>query len=350
MTIFLIIFAGIVLYNIKISKPGGFFEDYSAPKQTAAVNGIFSILIFLSHSSQYLTPNETIDKPYSLLCTYLGQLVVATFLFFSGYGMMESISKKGQSYIKSMPSKRLFKTWYHFAATLVLFLITNQFLDIHVGVKDTLLSFTGLTSLGNSNWYMFVTFVMYILIFIAFMIAGEKKLPGVLLTFVFTLIFAFVEYKCGLPSRFYNTVFCLPAGMLYSILKPKVDKFVMKKDSIWYISTIVITGIFLLFGALSDKGIVHQNLCGIFMVIAIMLITMKFKIGNPILDFLGRHIFSFFILQRIPMRILDYLGISSNKYVFIILSLVLTIAIALAFDAVITKTDKLIFQNKKSRT
>ena len=114
MLIFLIILAGIIIYGIKISKRGAFFDDYSAPKQTAAINGIFSLLIFLSHSSQYLTLNEAIDKPYSLLCMYLGQLVVATFLFFSGYGMMESISKKGQSYIKSMPSKRLFKTWYHF--------------------------------------------------------------------------------------------------------------------------------------------------------------------------------------------------------------------------------------------
>lgn len=350
MLIFLLIFIGILLYGIKISKRGAFYNDYSAPKQTATINGIFTILIFLSHASQYLRLNEAIDTPYLAVRTYLGQLVVVSFLFFSGYGMMESISRKGQSYIKSIPSKRLFKTWYHFAVAIVLFLIADLCIGRIFSIKNILLSLIGLSSVGNSSWYMFVTFVMYILIFLAFSIAKDKKLLGALLTLAFTLIFAVIEYKCGLANRFFNTVFCFPAGMLFSIAKPKIDKFVMNSDTVWCISLAVIAAGFIGFGEIRYLSIVWHNIFSILAVLLIMLITMKIKIGNPVLDFFGRHIFSIFILQRIPMIVLRHLGLTDNKYLFIVLSLIITIPLALAFDTLVSKLDKIVFKNRKSST
>ncbi len=350
MLIFLIIFIAILLYGVKISKKDAFFEDYSAPKQTAAINGIFTILIFLSHASQYLQLNEAIDRPYLYFRTYLGQLVVVSFLFFSGYGMMESIFKKGQSYIKSIPTKRLFKTWYHFAIAIVLFLIADLCIGRIFSIKNILLSLIGLSSVGNSSWYMFVTFVLYILIFLAFSIAKDKKLLGALLTLTFTFIFAFIEYKCGLANRFFNTVFCFPAGMLFSLAKPKIDKFVMKNNKVWCISLIAVLAGFLGFGEIRYLSIAYHNIFSILAVLLIMLITMKIKIGNPVIDFFGRHIFSIFILQRIPMIVLRHLGLNDNKYLFIIISLIVTIPLALAFDTLVPKLDNILFKKRKSST
>lgn len=350
MLIFLIIFIGILLYGVGISKKGTFFEDYSAPKQTAAINGIFTILIFLSHASQYLRLNEAIDEPYLHFRTYLGQLVVVSFLFFSGYGMMASISKKGRSYIKDIPSKRLFKTWYHFVIAIILFLFADLCMGKIFSIKNILLSFIGLFSVGNSSWYMFVTFVMYILIFLAFSIAKDKKLLGALLTLAFTFIFAFIEYKCGLANRFFNTVFCFPAGMLFSLAKPKIDKWVMKSDAVWCISLAVVLAGFLCFGEIRYLSIAYHNIFSILAVLLIMLITMKFKIGNPVLDFFGRHIFSIFILQRIPMIVLRHLGMTNYKYLFIVLSLIITIGLALAFDTLIPKLDKIIYKKRNPST
>ena len=44
----------------------------------------------------------------------------------------------------------------------------NIFLKIHFDWKTILLSFTGWVGIGNSNWYMFDIFVLYILLFVSF--------------------------------------------------------------------------------------------------------------------------------------------------------------------------------------
>ena len=58
------------------------------------VNGIFVALILFSHFSQYINEWIKIDSLiFSIYSELLGECVVATFLFYSGYGLMEQIKK-----------------------------------------------------------------------------------------------------------------------------------------------------------------------------------------------------------------------------------------------------------------
>lgn len=347
MLVFLIILICILFYDIKVCRQGEFFNDYSAKKQTSTINGIFTILIFLSHSSQYLHLSGALDKPYLSFRNYLGQLVVVSFLFFSGFGIMESISKKGVDYVKSIPKNRLFKTWFHFAIAIVLFLIADLCIGKFYSIQRIMLSLIGLSSVGNSSWYMFVTFMMYIIIYGAFMLSRKNKYIGVAVTFAFTLLFAYIEYRCGLANRFFNTVFCFPAGMLFSLLKPKLDKWVMKNDITWALTFAAVFSVYYYFSKTRHYNVLNHNLFSILAVLLIMMITMKVKVGNTILDFFGEHIFSIFILQRIPMIVLKQLGFTHYKYTFIVLSFIFTICLALVFDNLVPKLDKKIFTKKK---
>ncbi|MDE5670407.1 MAG: hypothetical protein K2I14_02950, partial [Eubacterium sp.] len=153
MLLFLFAVFFVVMINNQTKGSNAFFKDYSSPAQTTAINGIFVLLVFLSHAAQYVKLNGVMDKPYDLLKTFLGQLVVVTFLFFSGYGMMESICKKGKAYVKNIPGGRLFKVWYHFAIAVLFYIILNLSLGRSYSVKTTLLAFTGWSSISNSNWY-----------------------------------------------------------------------------------------------------------------------------------------------------------------------------------------------------
>lgn len=347
MIFILIILIAILFYNIKVTPQGEFHTDYSSPKQTATINAIATLLIFFSHASQYVKLDGFLDEPYLAFRKYIGQLVVASFLFFSGFGMMESIKRKGTPYVKSIPTKRFFKVWYHFAVALILYIIVGLVFNRGYSISQTLLAFTGYRAIGNSNWYMFVTFAMYIIIFLAFMIAKKSNTLGVILVFAFTLGFAFLEYKIGLEQRYYNTIFCFVFGMMFSLIKPYFDKLVMKNDLIYVISTAFIFLAYFIFEHYRGKNVVTHNAFAIFAVVLIMMINMKVKIGNPILDFFGSHIFSFFILQRIPMIILNEIGFSKNKYSFIIVSFVATIVLTLVFDTIMDKTDKLIYKRNK---
>ena len=66
-------------------------------------------------------------------------------------------------------------------------------------------------------------------------------------------------------------------------------------------------------------------------------------IDNRLLFYLGRHCFSIYILQRIPMTIIHYyLGENCSHYLFLILSLFATLGIAYCFDRFTEKLDTLV--------
>ena len=95
MIFFIFILAMIMFYELKVAGGNEFNREYISPGSTTCINGVFVVLVFLSHICQYIKLDGAFDGPYSVLRTNLGQMVVVTFLFYSGYGIMESIKKKG---------------------------------------------------------------------------------------------------------------------------------------------------------------------------------------------------------------------------------------------------------------
>ena len=84
-------------------------EDYIGIRTTSVINGLFIWLVFMSHFTQYLP-----EYANNIIGTVMGQLVVVMFLFYSGYGIMESIKLKGVIYILNIPKKRFLGTLYKF--------------------------------------------------------------------------------------------------------------------------------------------------------------------------------------------------------------------------------------------
>ena len=62
-----------------------------------------------------------------------------------------------------MPANRIGKTFFDFSIAIFLFLIVDVCLRIKYSISDIILAFTGWTTVGNSNWYMFAIFTLYII-------------------------------------------------------------------------------------------------------------------------------------------------------------------------------------------
>ena len=166
--VFLILILCIAEQRPVTAGAGQFLPDYISKENTAPVKGIFVMLIVVSHAFQHIEPDGTLDLLYQAFRSHLGQAVVAMFLFYSGFGIMESIRKKGYDYIRSIPSRRFANVFCRFCLILFLYLILQYaFFRRSFPLKHILLAFTGWTSLGNSNWYMFVIFLCYWLVFIS---------------------------------------------------------------------------------------------------------------------------------------------------------------------------------------
>lgn len=85
----------------------------------------------------------------------------------------ENLNGGGTRYVRQFPVKRLFKTWLNFAIAIVLFLIVDICLGIRYDALTIIGSFIGLTSVGNSNWYVFAI-PTYVLVDV-YMCANSRK-------------------------------------------------------------------------------------------------------------------------------------------------------------------------------
>lgn len=346
MIVFVIILFAIVCSGLSVAGKNEFFGDYCSQKNTSTVNAIFSVLIFLSHSATYLKLDGVLDAPYLDLKRYLAQLVVVTYLFFSGYGIMESIKKKGIAYVKGMPLNRFFKLWYHFAIVICMYLVTGLLIKKEYSFKTILLAFTGYTSVGNYNWYFLLTFAMYIIIIVSFLISGKSRKLALLSTVALSFAFFYGEYKIGLPKWYFNTAACFPAGMIFSELKPHIDKFLMKNDVLWCIGTVAVAGGFTYFWQNHKKSVIYYEAGAVLLALFITFLLMKVSIKSTVLDWFGSHIFSFFILHRIPMILLSHIAPKCSTLVFVGCTFICTVAAATIFDTVTNKLDSLIFRKK----
>ena len=349
MLVYLIILLLLVVSGMQVAKKDQFFAGYLSKEQTTAINGVFVLIVFLSHASTYVELSGPLDDAYLTLKGYLRQLIVASFLFYSGYGMLESIKKKGMAYVKSIPGRRFSQVLLHMEIAVALFLLTDLAIGKHFGLKTTLLSFTFWESIGNSNWYIFAILWLYLIVFVSFLVCRANLYVGTALTVALSLGYAFVMLRAGKDTWWYNTVVLYPLGMLWSLLKPQIEKLVMKNDISWFLCAGVVLVPYYFCFLRRDTHLAWYYLWGALFMVLLVLLTMKVRIGNDILTWFGSHVFSIYILQRIPMMVFTKLGMADHRYSFITLSFLATLVLAVLFDTALAKLDALIWRPRTQR-
>lgn len=357
MTAILFIVVLIIVNQMRPAKAGQFHTDYLDKEKTSAVNGIFVILIVISHAKQYIEIGGAYDDAYIAVSQHLGQMVVASFLFYSGYGMTESIKKKKAAYLKSVMTKRFWTLLINYELALLLFFIEGLMIGKTFSVKQVLLSMVAYSSIGNSSWYVFAMLVLYILFCISFLIIKFKDSPKLyyVSAAVLTLLiigFVYVQMRAGRESYTYNTVILFALGVWWSLLKNVIEKVVMKNDIIYLITVMLVVGVYVpSYLHRYRDGIEAYTMWALAFTVLMVLMTMKISFFNPILSWFGKHVFSIYILQRLPMQLFDHFGCSqSHKYLFIICSFVVTVVIAVIFDKITGIISKKLFGKSSSNT
>ena len=140
MNLYLVFIILSMLIGIKVYLKD-FNPNYTSKENTTNIKGIFILIIFYSHLVPYTKILLTKDFAMLNVRNWLDQLMVAPFLLYSGYGIYESIKAKKDKYIESLPKNRIFKTWFHMAFCVLLFLLLDIYLGIKYSPKVILLSF-----------------------------------------------------------------------------------------------------------------------------------------------------------------------------------------------------------------
>lgn len=334
MLVFYIFFSLLIIISSKINSS----NEYLAQEKTTIIKGIFIVLVFFSHFNSYVIYENKLDIIYQNIINFFGQAMVAPFLFYSGYGIMEQIKKKGQEYIKKIPIKRILITCIKFDLAVLLFYIIKIINNNKVSIKQLLLSFIGWDTLGNSNWYIFTILILYLITYLGFIITKNKKINLLTIT-ILTCIYIIVLYYFKLkPSFWFDTAPCYLLGIYYSNYKEKIYQKI-NYNTITYTITLIAT----ILGCLVLKKYSHHIsisiLFNLLFSLLIVIITMKLSIKNKIFSWCGNHLFELYILQRIPMIIFSQTKIINNIYLYFVICLIITTLIVLIFKKI---TDKII--------
>lgn len=313
-------------------------EQYLGKEQTGAIKGVFVVTVFLSHVIQYFSLNEnTADTLFDLVMGLLGQNIVIAFLLYSGYGIGRAYLAKGRDYMKQLPRNRILSIWVHFALAVLLFWIVDLTL-IHGGYSplDYFLSLFAWVSVGNSTWFVFAILLCWILTCVCFLIFRNKyhalgALAGLLCVYIVAIAYIKNDHA------WYDTVLCYPLGLLVAFRKEQFDKSF--RSGIRAISAIGALGVaWVVLRLFVEKNIVLYEVQSVLFALFLLAFTSRVGIGNKCLAWLGKHSFSLYILQRIPMLILDRFGLSEwNRWVFVLVSAVATGLIAWGFDEWVMK-------------
>ncbi len=293
--IYLLFILLLSLWGIRISTD----EDYLSKERCNSIKGIFILLIFLTHSLQYIKDSGYIFPGIDIITyqfvQYIGQLVVVMFLFYSGYGVALQIQGKGTEYVNLMPKHRILTTLLNFDIAVCIYILLDLLLLKDLSIMQVLLSFIAWDSVGNSNWYIFIIILCYVLTYIANKITQRYSW---LCVFLFCLLSMLLLTYFKAPY-WYDTILAYPFGYFYGCKRHQIENK-LRKNYCPIILTLIIIFIFVHDYNHSYKGLV-PNFIAITFALILVMITMKIKSNNLILQWFGKNLFPLYIYQRIPM-------------------------------------------------
>lgn len=325
-------------------------SDYISKQQCNVVKGVCILFVFLSHAQQYILQygydySRFGDSEYLRLNNSMGQLIVVMFLFYSGYGVMESFKYKGDAYQQTFPRKRILTTILNFDIAVLFFTLLYVIVGNEFQFGKFFLALLGWESIGNSNWYIFDIVLCYFSTWLAVYVSKKWSRMRFLPVQIFFILGMFIALYLTKETWWYDTLAAYLAGVLFSLNRIKIEKLFKRH---YLISIVVVLMLFLFFhtfmplvnGRLFSSlpkiwelffGI-NGNLCAVCLAATVILFSMRVKFQNRWLEWFGIHLFPLYIYQRLAMIIISQYNSGTlpgnYPYLFIISSFVASCMIA----------------------
>jgi hypothetical protein len=342
----IVLFVLFALIFVSIKSVKGESENVFSMEQTQSIKGIFVITIFLSHFCSYVSFDKWYDLPIREYCRWLGQLMVVPFLFYSGYGIFESVKKKGLSYVRSFPKKRILKTLVHFDLAILLFLLYDLFfLPENLSLLKILLSLVAWDSIGNSNWFIFAILCAYVFSYIGLLLGKGRLSRSFIVITILCLVYVVAVSKFKV-CYWYDTILAFPFGCFVSVYKDQLTIGRKMKNVLWGCSCLVLLLLLLL--AKKDfitSSFLNSQIALFGFMSLIVLLSIKVKIESKILSWFGTQVFGVYILQRLPMNFGKYINLNEqNVYLYFTFCFVVTLLLAICFNKITNRIDSILFK------
>lgn len=314
-----VLLLAVTLWKIKPVKPIKEFNDsYLSVTTSNAYRGIFALIVIFHHLAQRTTGGYLMPD-----FTRIGYLAVAVFFFLSGYGLQKK-NISDQAYSRGFLIKRIPTILIPYIIMCVLYWGTYALL----GDVRTLSSiWNNFIKYGDPivwfSWYVISIIVFYLAFYLLMKIFKRHHLGTILGGIAYFIVYVFLCKKLSFGSWWYTTALLPVLGIVWATYEKQILKFVRKS----YFALLPL--LLLAFVALSlYKWTIYWSVwpsawfeliltivSSLLFVVTAVLLSLKLKIGNKILDFLGSISFEIYMTQGLSMLLLrnDYIKIANDS-------------------------------------
>lgn len=308
---------------------GSIHSDYLSAESGRSLRGILSMIVVLHHLAQKV--RGIVLFP---LLGKLGYLTVAVFFFLSGFGLMKQYMQK-DTYAKKFLLRRLPTILIPYLFATFFYWLLSQFVGTPLTLRDILNELKWGTPVVTASWYIICIALFYIGFRVLMLLCGRHHrwmLPGSILYCGLYILFCL---DIGYNSWWYNTTPVLVLGVFWALYEERLNAFFHK--NFWKAAPAVIIlfvgiyGLKIFLNPRVSSDLVHIPLTWVTAALfacCVLVVTMKVKLRNPILNWLGdlsleTYLCHFLFLTLLRSEIL-YI---ENDFLFSILA----IACALTF-------------------
>ena len=352
--IWYVFLAAILFGGAKLCKKKTWNEENMSFYQTKCYLGFCAVIIVFHHISQatcasWLNP-KYIRHGLDIFVT-AGYPMVAMFLFCSGYALYKSAKTKPDFFKRFIPV-RIIPILIPTVLTMLVYIIFRIWRKIPLNI-DSPIAVNGHETWHPYIWYVPCIILLYILFYIGFGLF-KKDWIGILVVAIGTVGYILFCIKFRYGTWWFNTSHMFLVGILVSKYEDRFFESCKKLYPLRLIGTVLLCvvlwflgdnagGIYLMvfhhpydfiYGYRCDLvAAIFQFLYCLAFMSLYYLISMKLKVGNPILSFLGKftlelylvhgifiHMFGFFMIKdgikpvyyiaNVPLFVLVVLGLS----------------------------------------
>ena len=346
-----VLFWGAKLYY----KAGTFNEEAFSLRQMKAIQGFVALLIMFHHCGQK-TSASWIDKKFYIggldLFVEIGFVLVTFFTFCSGYGLYKSFKTKPDYLNKSFILKRILPVLALGYIVTWLYLPFRYLLGEKISGKQLFYYLSGIKLCNPNGWYVFIIAIFYLCFFLAFKFIRNEKI-ALSVVFLFTVAYQLVCTTINhndwwiTGEWWFNSIHLFVVGIFFAMFEDKIVPHIRK-----YYIIYLIAGVILVFaghkfweyarGAFSYYGenwkapdtVLRRRITlagdiwfSSSVVFLSFLLSMKVRIGNKFLAFMGKITLEFYLIHGLFVELFCFAFIGQLKSLYYIKNQLLFVAV-----------------------
>lgn len=335
MDVYLILFLLLSVWKLRPVNPlSGFREDYLSLDTGKAIRGLLSIAIVCNHVALHTESGLLFHQIFTRATP-----VVAVFFFLSGYGLQKSYIAH-ESYKKHFLLHRLPRVLLPCMIAMLLYwvfwYVNGSFYSIH----DIFMTVIDGNPFIYASWFI-ICIILFYIAFQIFMCLCKKRylwmvLGGVVWYFLYMQFCIHMNYGIW----WYQNTPSLLIGMLWAIYEDSILVFI-KRQYLWlapvtWASCCILLCTHEALVPVAGIQVLLPMARGFAFTASLLLLSLKFKIGNPILNFLGNISTEIYVLHGIPLLFFPV----ENEFQYCLVALAGSIFLAYAVHILCKKVRK----------